>query len=279
MGIFNFRLACLWLLGLWSLFLWRFQKHTDRSDRVHWTILLLRFLSAFSRRQSWFFILSSLGKEKNGAFCGIYSVHWMFLQRKNYGRIMKIKGDFCLGLTLSDEPNRIFPIRRFRFQNSRFFLFRLLRTSDFPPAFSAWMKVACVRMYEKESNILHWIPENNGKSFFLFFPPESGPEPGENFNTPNLLSEVRFFERERSDFSILKLPLSSRKSTFHFRKAVFCFLLWKTGFLLCTCSAVWSLLSLADFFFFCFYSIVAAAGGSEGTKLPERDSLFIFLLF
>lgn len=184
-----------------------------------------------------------------------------------------------MGLTLSDEPNRIFPIGRFRFQNSRFFLFRLLRTSDFPPAFSAWMKVVCVRMYEKESNILHWIPENNGKSFFLFFPPESGPEPGENFNTPNLLSELRFYKRERSDFSILKLPLSSRKSTFHFRKAVFCFLLWKTGFLLCTCSAVWSLLSLADFFFFCFYSIVAAAGGSEGTKLPERDSLFIFLLF
>lgn len=44
--------------SLWALFLWRFQKHTDRSDRVHWTILLLRFLSAFLRRPSWFFILS-----------------------------------------------------------------------------------------------------------------------------------------------------------------------------------------------------------------------------
>ncbi|MGN0564132.1 MAG: hypothetical protein ACI4LH_05260, partial [Candidatus Heritagella sp.] len=31
-----------------------------------------------------------LGKEKNGSSCGIYSVHWMFLQRKNHRCIMKI---------------------------------------------------------------------------------------------------------------------------------------------------------------------------------------------
>ena len=279
MGIFNFRLACLWLLGLWSLFLWRFQKHTDRSDRVHWTILLLRFLSAFSRRQSWFFILSSLGKEKNGAFCGIYSVHWMFLQRKNYGRIMKIKGDFCLGLTLSDEPNRIFPIGRFRFQNSRFFLFRLLRTSDFPPAFSAWMKVACVRMYEKESNILHWIPENNRKSFFLFFPPESGPGPGEIFWTFESPFRGSFLWKRKIRFFDFETPFILPEKYISFSKS--CFLFFALENRLPALHLLGSVVSafFGGFLLFCFYSIVAAAGGSEGTKLPERDSLFIFLLF
>ena len=266
--------------SLWALFLWRFQKHTDRSDRVHWTILPLRFFSAFLRRPSWFFFLSLekrktdlpaeftqyIGCSSNGKNIGVSWRFWI--------KTRPLFGTHPFWWTKPD-----FSKRRFRFQNSPFFLFRLLRTSDFPPDFSAWMKVACLRIYEKESNILHWIPENNGKSFFLFFPPESGPRPGENFNTPNLLSEVRFLWKREIRFFDFENRCSSRNINFRFRKAVFCFLPWKTDFLLCTCSAVWSLLSSADFFFICFYSIVATAGGSEGTKLPERDSLFIFLLF
>ena len=122
--------------SLWALFLWRFQKHTDRSDRVHWTILPLRFFSAFLRRPSWFFFLSLekrktdlpaeftqyIGCSSNGKNIGVSWRFWI--------KTRPLFGTHPFWWTKPD-----FSKRRFRFQNSPFFLFRLLRTIGFSSGF------------------------------------------------------------------------------------------------------------------------------------------------